>query len=40
MQGQQKARKVANQEKWQRRTKISSKPKQNEQEKLKLENSP
>jgi hypothetical protein len=40
MQGQQKARKAANQEKWQRRTKISSKPKQNEQEKLKLENSP
>jgi hypothetical protein len=35
-----KARKAANQAKWQRRAKKSSKPKQNEQEKLKLKNFP
>jgi hypothetical protein len=34
--GQQKTRKTANQAKWQRITKKSSKPKQNEQQNLKL----
>jgi hypothetical protein len=40
MQGQQKTRKSVNQAKWQRKAKISSKLKQNEQEKLKLKSSP
>jgi hypothetical protein len=40
MQGQQKTRKAVNQAKWQRKAKISSKLKQNEQEKLKLKSSP
>jgi hypothetical protein len=39
-QDQQKTQKVANQAEWQGRARKSSKPKQNEQEKLKLKNSP